>query len=139
MSDSPLPQPLPFTPVPGRARHDGWTPERQRRLIAALHAAGTVSGAARLVGMSAKSAYALRRRAGEGSEFARAWNAALARNCYDMLERALPLAIQGEVVPVFYGGRQVGQYRRHDTRLVLAVLRAHAARGERPGREGEGW
>lgn len=137
MPDSLLPQPLSFTPVPGRARHDGWTPERQRRLIAALCAAGTVGAAARLVGMSAKSAYALRRRAGEDSEFARAWDAALDRNYHDVLEQALPRAIDGEVVPVFYGGRQVGQYRRYDTRLALAVLRAHAARGGRPGAAGE--
>lgn len=133
MTESFLPQPLPFTPVTGRARHDGWTPERQRRFIAALCSAGSVSGAVRLVGMSAKSAYALRRRAGENSEFARAWDAALTRNYSDILEQALPLAIEGELVPIFYGGRQVGEYRRHDIRLTLALLRAHAARGIRSG------
>ena len=139
MSDSPELDLPAFTPVPSRARHDGWTPERQRRFIAALAAAGTVAAAARHVGMSPKSAYALRRRAGEDTGFVQAWDAALARNHYELLEQALPLAIHGEVVPVFYGGRQVGQYPRHDTRLALAVLQSQARRGCAPGRSGGDW
>lgn len=131
MTESYPSQPLSFTPVPGRARHDGWTPERQRRFVAAIGDVGSVSTAARLVGMSAKSAYALRRRAGDNSDFARAWDTALDRNYYATVAQILPFAIKGELVPVFYGGRQVGQYRRHDTRLALAILRAHAARTAR--------
>jgi hypothetical protein len=136
MSDSSEPDPLAFPPVPGRARHDGWTPERQRCFVAALAAGGTISAAARAVGMSAKSAYALRRRAGEASGFAQAWDIALARARYALLEQALPLAINGEVVPVFYGGRQIGQYRRYDTRLALAILQSQARRGGVPGSVG---
>ena len=38
-----------FAPVPGKYRHDGWTPERQKALIEALADTGSVSHAARRV------------------------------------------------------------------------------------------
>ena len=41
----PLP---PFTPVPRKPRHDGWTPERQRAFIEALADTGSVTRAAAL-------------------------------------------------------------------------------------------
>lgn len=126
MSD-PLDPPA-FDPVPVRARHDGWTAERQRAFIAELRARGTVRAAARAVGMSGKSAYKLRERAGNDSGFARAWEAALDNAYRDALDYALPLALEGEEVSVFYRGKVVGRYRRHDTRLALAILRARAAR-----------
>jgi hypothetical protein len=66
-----------FTPVPGRARRDGWTEERQRAFIAALDGTGCVGRAAAAVGMSRKSAYRLRRRKGAES-FAAAWDSIMA-------------------------------------------------------------
>ena len=46
----PLPE---FTPVPRKtARHDGWTPERQRAFIEALADTGSVRRAASMVNMS---------------------------------------------------------------------------------------
>ena len=66
-----------FTPVPGRARRDGWTAERQRLFIAALARTGCVGRAAAAAGMSRESAHRLRRRAGAGS-FAAAWDSILA-------------------------------------------------------------
>lgn len=138
MTDSPHPEPDPlaFTPVPGRARQDGWTPGRQLHFIQALAAIGTVTAAARTVGMSAKSAYALLHRAGPDSSFAHAWDAALDRGYYDALAVALRHGWEGERVPVFYGGRQVGQYRRYDTSLALAALQAAATRTRRCERHG---
>ncbi|HEX8224761.1 MAG TPA: hypothetical protein VF605_13165 [Allosphingosinicella sp.] len=66
-----------FEPASGRARRDGWTPERQRAFIAALARSGCVGGAAREAGMSRESAYRLRRRRGaEG--FAAAWDSIVA-------------------------------------------------------------
>lgn len=66
-----------FTPVPCRARRDGWTADRQRAFIAALACTGCVGKAAREAGMSRESAYRLRRRRGaEG--FAAAWDSILA-------------------------------------------------------------
>lgn len=61
------PEPIPFTPVPfARVRRDGWTQARQRAFIDQLARIGLVGVAARAVGMSAKSAYALRKRASGG-------------------------------------------------------------------------
>jgi len=58
-----------FEPVPLRHRHDGWTAERQRNFIALLAAGWRPGRAAARVGMSRKSAYALRSRPG-GEGFA---------------------------------------------------------------------
>ena len=58
---------LAFTPVPLRTRRDGWTPERQRRYVAALAFTGSGRLAAASVGMSVQSACHLRRRAGSAS------------------------------------------------------------------------
>jgi hypothetical protein len=40
--DEPKQPLIPFTPVPVRARHDGWTAERQIAFIEALAATGAV-------------------------------------------------------------------------------------------------
>lgn len=66
-----------FAAVPGRARRDGWTGERQSAFIAALARTGRVGRAAAAAGMSRESAYRPRRRAGAGS-FAAAWDSILA-------------------------------------------------------------
>jgi hypothetical protein len=51
---------LPFNLVPRkRPRHDGWTEACQRALTAALADNGSVSAAARVVGLSHSSAYEL--------------------------------------------------------------------------------
>lgn len=128
MADSPLP----FTPVPtARVRHDGWTTARQRDFIANLARIGVVTAAARAVGMSPKSAYALRKRAGEESEFAAAWDAALDEGRRRALDTAISRALHGERVPVFYGGRQIGEYVRYNDSLVIAALRASGSSGDR--------
>jgi hypothetical protein len=75
---NPLDLPWDFAPVAmTRSRRDGWTPQRQRAFIAALSQTGVVAKAARAVGISAKSAYALRKRAKPGSSFARVWDDAI--------------------------------------------------------------
>ena len=63
MEQNPLAALLDFTPVSLRARHDGWSPERQRRFVLALALTGTASRAAAMVGMTVQSAARLRRRA----------------------------------------------------------------------------
>ena len=136
MSDSPD-DPLTFTPVPtASARHDGFTPARQREFIVQLARIGVVSAAAKAVGMSAKSAYALRKRAGEESGFAAAWDCAVEEGRARALDLSIERCIGGESVPVFYGGRQIGQHVRYDNRLLIAALR-HVHFG-RSGNAGEG-
>ena len=65
-----------FYPVPTRTRRDGWTIERQADFLGMLAETGSVIGACEAVGISRKSAYALRARPGAES-FAAAWDAAL--------------------------------------------------------------
>lgn len=64
-----------FTPVPVRARADGWTEERQRGFIRALAQHASVTHAAAAVGMSRESAYRLAARK-HARSFVRAWRVA---------------------------------------------------------------
>ena len=86
------PRRIRFTPVPLKARHDGWTPARQRHFIDRLAATKSVARACREVGMSSVTAYALRRRPGAES-FAAAWDEALAF-VPDPNRRRSPRAVQ---------------------------------------------
>jgi hypothetical protein len=117
--------PFAFTPVPSAStRHDGWTPERQLLFIAALREIGMVSAAAKAVGMSRKSAYALLARAGPESEFARVWRWAQEDGLVKVSCTAIERALYGVEVPYFYRGIERGTRRVYDDRLLLAALRA---------------
>lgn len=112
---------LAFTPVPVKPRHDGWIVARQRGFILRLAACGCVSAAAGGVGMSARAAYALRKRPGaEG--FAASWDRALGWGVDRTTDVALERALGGEVRPIFYRGRKIGERVVHDDRLAIAVL-----------------
>jgi hypothetical protein len=118
MTDSPA-----FAPVPVTPRRNGWTPERQRAFIDALAQWGEVVTAAAAVGMSPKSAYALRRRPG-AVQFAAAWDEAVRGIQGDLARIAFDHAVNGTIEPVFRGRRQIGVRRvRHD-RLLMAALRS---------------
>lgn len=127
MTDSPEPDPLAFTPVPVRARSDGWTPDRQRKFIQALAAMGVVAAAARAVGKSGTSAYKLRERPGAES-FASAWDLAQIMAGDRVYGQAIDRALNGIEVPRFYKGRHVATVRRPDYRLALKVLDHHLSR-----------
>lgn len=123
MSDSPTDL-LAFEPIPSASnRHDGWTPERQRGFIEALSKIGLVSAAAREVGMSRNSAYALLKRAGAESGFAKAWHAALAAGKLTACAAAVDRAIEGVEMPYFYRGIQRGTRRVYNDNLLIAALR----------------
>lgn len=114
---------LAFSPVfLIRARHDGWTIARQHKFIACLATIGLVSAAARSVGMSAKSAYALRKRAGAES-FAAAWDRALSLGQQVADAEAVERAVHGVKQPIFYKGKQVGVKTVYNDRLLIAALR----------------
>lgn len=84
-----------FTPVPlTRIRHDGWTPERQKKFLIALSVTGTVDSAAKAVGMSRISAYNLRDRPGAES-FAAAWDQCLEYGRSMKFDYAMACAING--------------------------------------------
>src|SRR4051794_6273609 len=113
---------VPFTPVRLRYRHDGWTPEKQIAFIEALAETACVEAAARRVGMSVASAYALRNRPCARA-FRDAWDAALDMGMQRLEQAALSRAINGVARPVFYKGEQVGEWRQHDEKLTMFLLR----------------
>ena len=114
--------PIPFDPVPVRRRHDGWTAERQIAFIEKLADCSSVTAAARHVGMSRESARRLRRRPC-GRSFRDAWDAALDCAYAEVEEAAMERSKNGIARPIFYKGEQVGEWRHHDERLTMFLLR----------------
>lgn len=122
--DKPPASMLDFKPIKSASRrHDGWTPEKQRAFIECLATIGVVSAAAKAIGMSPKSAYALLKRAPEESGFAQAWSFAIESGRGRALDTAVERAFHGVVTPIFYRGRQIGERRRFNDRLLMAALR----------------
>jgi len=111
-----------FGPVPLRYRHDGWTPDRQLEFIEALAACGCVEEAARGVGMSRNSAYALRRRP-DAQAFRLAWDAAMDYIVTRLADAAMARAIHGVAVPIFHAGERIGERRHYNERLTMFLLR----------------
>ncbi|MDQ3143277.1 MAG: hypothetical protein M3Q57_00140 [Pseudomonadota bacterium] len=118
----PLEDQPPFAPVPVRRRHDGWTTERQVAFIEALADTACVTEACRIVGMSDVSAYALRRRF-DARSFRAAWDGALDLGVARLADAAMCRAIKGVARPIFHKGEQVGEWREHDERLTMFLLR----------------
>ena len=115
-----------FTPVALRARHDGWTAQRQRRFIEALAQTGCVAEAARAAQMSLDACYKLRHRP-NAQEFRRAWEQALDLACELLEDLAMTRAIEGTEQPVYYFGEQIGMRRVHNDRLIMFLLRNRRA------------
>lgn len=116
------PPDIPFTPVPRlRKRRNGWSEERQRRFIAALARCGSVAGAARAVGMTARSAYRLLDADG-ADDFARAWDQAVDEGSARLEMRALERALDGDWVPIYRQGKLWRVERRFNDRLAIAML-----------------
>ena len=136
-----------FTPVPLRPRGDGWSEVRQCAFLAQLYFTGSVTAAARSVGMSRASAYRLRDRPGAES-FARAWDRVLSlpgsghpggsREDFRKVTNATLLARleSGLVQPVVYRGRMAAIRRKPDDSALLRLLRRTARRPDEPGDEG---
>lgn len=121
-----------FVPVPLRGRADGWTPIRQAAFLGALTETGSVSAAARKVGMARETAYRLRRRRGAES-FAAAWDAVLGRSAEVRrkvtYEERARRALYGLLKPHIYRGRHVGTVEKADNSALLG----HAAQLDRAG------
>jgi hypothetical protein len=124
------PTPARLTPALLRHRHDGWTPGRQVAFIEALAETACVEEACKQVGMSRQTAYALRRRPC-GRAFGDAWEAAIDYGLHQLEQAIIGRAIHGVPRPIFYKGEQVGEYREHDERLAVFLLRTR-----RPARYG---
>jgi hypothetical protein len=115
-------EPPEFEPAHPRPRFDGWTAERQTQFIQALGESGCVTEACRAVGMSERSAYALRARV-DAVSFRNAWDAALDYAIRRLSDAALSRALNGVAMPVFFQGEQIGERRYYDERLTMFLLR----------------
>ena len=121
----------PFVPINLRSRHDGWTPEKQIAFIHALAETGIVEESCRRVGMSDSAAYGLRRKP-VGAAFRQAWDAALDYSLHRLEQDAVTRSRHGVARPIFHKGEQVGEWRHHDERLTMFLLRSR--RPERYGK-----
>lgn len=128
----PSADPLAFTPLLRKKRHNGWTAERQRNFIHALAETGSVKAAARRVGKTTEGAYQLRRQP-EAESFRAAWEAALAGGVQRLTDIAMERAMEGVPIPVFHKGEQVGERRSYNDRLLMFMLKHH-----QPDRYGTG-
>lgn len=133
-----LPDFLAFAPAPLRARRDGWSPELQRHFILLLARGAGVTAAARHLGRSRQTAYALRERPDAGG-FAAAWDAAMAFARRARGASGLPLAsaVDRLLVPRFYRGRLVGFVERLDNRGTMRTLAVLDRLAERLDRQGD--
>ena len=121
-----VPDFLSFTPVAlRRVRADGWTPDAQRRFVAAIGRGASVVEAARTVGLSRQTAHALRTKPG-ATEFAAAWDqaAAFARRtaCIPARVGRFAYGVETLLVPRTYRGRLIGFTERPDIHGAMRAL-----------------
>ncbi|MFL6720440.1 MAG: hypothetical protein ACJ8FT_01365 [Sphingomonas sp.] len=113
--------PTKYTPVELRARHDGWTAQKQIAFLEALADTACIDDACRHVGMSDTSAYRLRRHP-SANAFRAAWYAAVDHGLQRLEQEVISRAVNGVSRPVFYKGEQVGEWRKYDERLAMFLL-----------------
>lgn len=106
---------------PHRMRADGWTADMQRTFIRTLADTGSVTHAAKAAGVSRSTAYALRHRAGHAT-FAVAWDVAIQLGRKRLLDIAMERAAEGQEVPVWYRGEQVGTRTVFNDRLLTFLI-----------------
>ena len=110
-----------FTPVPRRARFDGWTAEKQIHFIETLALTGSLRAAAASVNMSEQGAIWLRKLPGSES-FNAAWDAAVAVGTEAIREKLVDHALNGIPEDVWHGGKKVGERRRFNHRSMMWVV-----------------
>lgn len=116
---------LRFVPVRVQARHNGWTIERQLRLIVALARGASVGEAVRTIGMTRQSAYRLRARPDAGS-FAAAWDNAIGfagqASAIQRSDALLASRVETLLVPRYFRGRLIGYVQRDDVAGAMRTL-----------------
>ncbi|MEA3017808.1 MAG: hypothetical protein QOI38_2530, partial [Sphingomonadales bacterium] len=125
------PSAIDFEPVPVRARHDGFTPEKQRAFIEELADTGCVAAAAAKVGMTGQSATRLRRRA-DARSFDLAWDAATLANKRTLRAIAWDRAVNGTIKRHHYHGELKSEELVYDNRLLIYLLGKADSMVERP-------
>ena len=99
-----------FTPAPTRNQHSGWTVDRQRRFIDTLSLTGSVGQASAAAGVSSRSAYRLRNKAGAES-FAAAWDAAQTLAATRVVAVIFDRAVNGRTERFYKDGELVMERR----------------------------
>lgn len=117
----PVPEAPAFDPAPTRNRQSGWTAERQRRFIDMLSLTGSVGQASAIAGVSSRSAYRLRNKAGATS-FAQAWDAAQSLAATRLAAIAFDRAINGRAERFYKDGELVMERRLPSDRLLTWLL-----------------
>ena len=115
------PEPPKFDIAPTRNQHSGWTAERQRKFIEHLSLTGSVGDAAALAGVSSRSAYRLRNKAGAES-FARAWDAALSLSATRLAAIAWERAVHGRSERFYRDGELVMERKMPSDHLLTWIL-----------------
>ncbi|WP_423141497.1 hypothetical protein ACOYW6_11735 [Parablastomonas sp. CN1-191] len=118
-----------FHPVPVGPRKDGWTIDRQAKLIGFIAETRSVIEACRRVGMGRESAYRLRARPG-GAGLAAAWDAALGKphrpvDLASAKSTGLPAHYRwraGRIAVVTVDGTFAGYHRKDDDCALLQHL-----------------
>ncbi|HYD13672.1 MAG TPA: hypothetical protein VEC11_12565 [Allosphingosinicella sp.] len=103
------------------ARHDGWTPERERLFLTTLAEAGVVADACRTCGMSRVAAYA-RRNSAAGHAFALGWDAAILLSRAATADDVASRSRHGVIDRIYRNGELVMERHRFDNRLTMAHL-----------------
>jgi hypothetical protein len=117
----PAPTPPQFDIAPTRNQHSGWTAERQRRFIEHLSLTGSVGEAAAVAGVTSRSAYRLRNKAGAES-FARAWDAALSLSATRLAAIAFDRALHGRSERFYRDGELVMERKMPSDYLLTWLL-----------------
>lgn len=110
-----------FDPAPTRNRQSGWTADRQRTFIDILALTGSIGEASAAAGVSSRSAYRLRNRAGSAS-FAQAWDMAQMMSATRLAALAFDRAINGRVERFYKDGELVMERRLPSDRLLTWLL-----------------
>src|SRR5260221_13940418 len=117
----PAPELPRFDIAPTRNRHSGWTAERQRKFIEHLSLTGSVGESAALAGVSSRSAYRLRNKAGAES-FARASDAALSLCATRLAAIAFDRALHGRSERFYRDGELVMERKMPSDYLLTWLL-----------------
>lgn len=110
-----------YTPVVLRARHNGWTADRQRAFLTALSETGSISDACKVAGVSPRSAYRLRARP-DALSFADAWDEALLVSVSRLASLAFERATRGAIRELWKDGVLIAESRQPSDKLLMFLL-----------------
>ena len=117
-----LPPILRFTPVPRNGKPwMGITPKRQATFIAHLAGSGSVTMAAKSIGVSTSALYQLRKAEGAQS-FAAVWEVAIDMGARRVLDTLIDHAIHGIPETLSKDGHVILERRKYNTRAMMWIV-----------------